>query len=82
MPNTTQEKLNKNKEYSRQFRAIKRKFRKAKSSITPLVPYHYPLNKITATPLTGTELNCRTFGCGRKLSPREALFGNVCIKCQ
>jgi hypothetical protein len=44
-----------------------------------IIPKVIPYWNMVAEELTGTERCCSTFGCGKKLSSQEALFGNTCI---
>lgn len=70
--------------YTKEERSLyNRRYKKAKR-VSPKYKYipktcheNYPV-----MPLTGTDICCSWFGCGKKLTPMEALYGNTCINHQ
>lgn len=58
------------------------KLSKKEKRLLSLIPIYVQPKVPIPLPLTGSEKICKRFGCGKHLTLRESLFGDLCIKCQ
>lgn len=65
------------KKYNREYKGMVKRYGMPQKLV--YVPIEIDVSKLY--PLSGSEVNCSTFGCPSKLNHTEALCGNKCLKC-